>query len=350
MRWSTILTALSGVLVALTVLVVTTQHSLDAPSGASAVEATIRVRAVTTRVGEQGTVNLQAIGMPPPGLGGWSIDIGYASDIVSVESCTPFLRGICNPQFAPNTIRTVGAPDPGLPGDFTIAAIVFECQREGISSLTIVLNLVTDATFLDPQPINSATQDGVVICAGVSQPPPTQLVAVPGDVSCDGAVNAIDATLILQFHAGLLSSMPCAASADINLDGSIDPLDVTLILQFDAGRIGSLPPPSHTPTPGPTSTPRPTLTPTPRPTLFPAEAIAIAYEWMQNDPPFPYSAFRVDRSSCNARWTGSHWRVVCEGRSIAQGCVIDCTTDGLAVCVFEQTRIVVPDLPDDPDC
>ncbi len=59
--------------------------------------------------------------------------------------------------------------------------------------------------------------------------------SLPGDVNCNGAVDAIDATLVLQFSAGLLDSPSCAENGDVNGDGSIDALDAALILQAVAG-------------------------------------------------------------------------------------------------------------------
>ena len=62
-----------------------------------------------------------------------------------------------------------------------------------------------------------------------------------GDVSCDGTVNSIDAALLLQFGAGLVSSLACQANADVNGDGMITSIDATLVLQFSAGLIPTLP-------------------------------------------------------------------------------------------------------------
>ena len=62
-----------------------------------------------------------------------------------------------------------------------------------------------------------------------------------GDVDCDINVNSLDAALVLQFSAGLVSSLGCQRNADVNSDGSVNPLDAALILQFSAGLIPSLP-------------------------------------------------------------------------------------------------------------
>jgi hypothetical protein len=69
--------------------------------------------------------------------------------------------------------------------------------------------------------------------------PPSSLA---GDVNCDGHVNSIDATLILQFSAGLIKPIRCIATAsDVNGDRRVDSLDAALVLQYDAGLIHSLP-------------------------------------------------------------------------------------------------------------
>ncbi len=61
-----------------------------------------------------------------------------------------------------------------------------------------------------------------------------------GDANCNGAVNAIDAAIVLQINAGLLGPPSCAENADVNLNGSIDSIDAALILQSIAGLIGPL--------------------------------------------------------------------------------------------------------------
>lgn len=63
-----------------------------------------------------------------------------------------------------------------------------------------------------------------------------------GDANCNGAVNAIDAAIVLQSSAGLLATIPCADNADANQNGTVNSLDAALILQFAAGLIGHLPP------------------------------------------------------------------------------------------------------------
>ena len=66
---------------------------------------------------------------------------------------------------------------------------------------------------------------------------------VPGDATCDGAANSVDAAVVLQFEAALAHSIPCPLAANVNWDAGIDAVDASLILQSDAGLI-------ENPTPG----------------------------------------------------------------------------------------------------
>lgn len=83
------------------------------------------------------------------------------------------------------------------------------------------------------------------------QPTPTRTPApdpcspttpILGDVDHDGVVTSIDALLILQYIADLLSSLPNEAKADANQDASITAVDALLLLQYQAGLIRCLPP------------------------------------------------------------------------------------------------------------
>jgi hypothetical protein len=69
--------------------------------------------------------------------------------------------------------------------------------------------------------------------------PPSQ--GEPGDATCNGEVNAIDAALVLQHTAGLVAVVPCPDLADVNEDGMINSIDSAIILQYTAGLINSLP-------------------------------------------------------------------------------------------------------------
>lgn len=65
----------------------------------------------------------------------------------------------------------------------------------------------------------------------------TRISGPAGDVNCDARVNSIDATLVLQFDAGLLESLPCPQFGDLNRNQATNSLDAALILQTTAGLI-----------------------------------------------------------------------------------------------------------------
>ena len=82
-------------------------------------------------------------------------------------------------------------------------------------------------------------QRGIITVQG--EPTPTPEGAI-GDVNCSGAVDSIDAALLLQLTAGLVGSLSCQQNADVNGSGAVDSIDAALVLQFTAGLLPSLPP------------------------------------------------------------------------------------------------------------
>ena len=87
-----------------------------------------------------------------------------------------------------------------------------------------------------------------------------------GDVNCDGAVNSIDAALVLQYGAGLVDALECQQNADANADGSIDSIDAALILQQSAGLLHAAPPATPIPNTASPATATPSNTPPSVPT------------------------------------------------------------------------------------
>ena len=63
-----------------------------------------------------------------------------------------------------------------------------------------------------------------------------------GDANCDRVTNSVDAAIVLQFEAVLITSVACPAAADVDGNGFPNSLDAVLILQFVAGLIEELPP------------------------------------------------------------------------------------------------------------
>lgn len=85
----------------------------------------------------------------------------------------------------------------------------------------------------------TATDTPTVTDTPTNTPTPTKPL---GDVNDDGAVDSVDALLILQYDARLIKSLLNPSSADVNEDDAINAVDANLILQFVAGFISQLPP------------------------------------------------------------------------------------------------------------
>ena len=142
--------------------------------------AAIKIGSGTAAVGGRAAVELEALDVPEPGLGAWTIDAAYDTGIVSAVSCTPGSDGlsVCNPEFADDTVRVTGANIDGLPGDSTLASITFECEAEGSSDLTLTVQVLADATIGNPQTIEAFTIDGEITCTP-SAPAPTPTPTPP---------------------------------------------------------------------------------------------------------------------------------------------------------------------------
>lgn len=196
---------------------------------------TLSVGSLSLDLNGSGAVTVRAGDFPEPGLGAWSIDMSYDAAIVSVDGCAPTAQagGICNPDFRPDGIRIVGASAGGLVGSTGLAVVSISCVSAGTSPLTLSINILADATFGNPESITASVRNGEITCRGGG---------APGDVDCNGWPDPIDASLILQFSAGMISSLPCPGGGDIDGDGQTNPLDAALVLQFSAGMIDSLPP------------------------------------------------------------------------------------------------------------
>lgn len=108
--------------------------------------------------------------------------------------------------------------------------MTFACNRLSDAKLNF-----SEVTLRGPggETITASVVGGEVFCWTASS-------SEPGDASCDGFRDSIDAALVLQYEAGLLPLTGCLALADMNFDDEINAIDATLVLQYAAGLLSHL--------------------------------------------------------------------------------------------------------------
>lgn len=122
-------------------------------------------------VGQQGTVDLQALNIAAPGLGAWTVDITYDPLVVSVVDCAGQSGSLCNPAYAEDTVRVAGFSIFGAIGDSTLASITFVCASEGSSQLNLTIATFIDATVGGSLPIDASIDNGLAICSALEPSP-----------------------------------------------------------------------------------------------------------------------------------------------------------------------------------
>jgi len=114
--------------------------------------------------GQEGAIYVDALGIPEPGLGAWTVDISYDPAVATAVACLPDHGGVCNPAFDAGVIRVTGASAMGVVGDNSLVAITFRCDVEGTSALSLDVPLLVDATIGAPQAIDAIVQGGTLTC------------------------------------------------------------------------------------------------------------------------------------------------------------------------------------------
>lgn len=231
------------------------------PVLAGAAQGTVRIDSAQAAVGQKADITLSARDVGAPGVGSWTIDVSYDAGTVSVIGCQAMQGGICNEAFAENAVRVAGVSITGLAGDSDLASISFRCNQAGVGLLGLSIDVFSDASIGEPQPIDSTILTGSLVCS--EEPPPTPTPGaptatplaptptevpadppasepekMPGDADCDEDIDSIDAAHVLQFEAGLLAEIACSENADANHDGRVGPIDAAIILQTSAGLLG----------------------------------------------------------------------------------------------------------------
>ena len=153
--------------------------------------------------GESGDVTVDVTNVGDPGLGAWTIDISYDSDLLTAVDCGAEQGGVCNENFSDDSVRVTGASAGGLEGDTSLGSITFECNGEGESDLTISLSVFADATIGNPQDLDPSTSNGTFTC-GAEVAGPTDLPPTGTSFVSDGGSSSLSWFIALFAVIGVL--------------------------------------------------------------------------------------------------------------------------------------------------
>ncbi len=140
---------------------------------ASAGSALVTIGSATANVGAEVSVDLQALGIPEPGLGAWTVDITYDPAVVSRVRCSAPI-GVCSTAYRADAMRVTGASATGLVGDTTLATLTYWCEAAGVSPLELEVSPFGDLTPAVPQDIEYAVVHGSITCVEPSEPTATE--------------------------------------------------------------------------------------------------------------------------------------------------------------------------------
>ena len=232
---------------------------------------------------------------------GFDVEVSQCLDVAGVSFLLNYDESIINVDSGPGTpsfptgcgvsvgsidngsgvldFACITAPLTGSDGGGVVAHYEATCLSAGVSPLTLkTIELVTSSVGLiphsvqggsfeclgstatpgGPTPTPTATPDGPTPTPtntpadipSTNTPTPTSQLTpsststptstpsgLPGDVNCNGRVDAIDAALVLQFVAAFLDVLSCQELADLNEDGVIDARDALFILWIAAGLV-----------------------------------------------------------------------------------------------------------------
>jgi hypothetical protein len=141
--------------------------ALASTSIVGAADTVVRMGSTTGASGQEVTARLEVLGVPEPGLGAFTIDVGYNPDIVSPVSCEgdpakALDSVVCNPGYKTGSVRVGGyRMADGLTGDTALADITFRLSGDegDCSDLTVTIVELTDpstAALSSPQVENGS--------------------------------------------------------------------------------------------------------------------------------------------------------------------------------------------------
>lgn len=230
----------------------------ERPDNARAVSPNITIAPVAQSV-SSGNVTVNVMVEDAPEFGAYEFHLSFAPNVlgfVSVENGSflgstgrdPFCVGPNAEHLAAGVISYacgslgVGA---GPSGAGLLATVTFSTSCAGTSPINFTGSAGPGEVF-DPANLSDVLGASIPVDATGGSRTRTSGSPCPssgvGDANCNGDVDAIDAALMLQFSAGLLGQLQCAAGADVNGDGRVDAIDAALVLQYGAGLLAQLPP------------------------------------------------------------------------------------------------------------
>lgn len=126
---------------------------------------TVSMGSATIVVGESGEVVLSVLNFEAPGLGAWTVDVLYDTSLLTLTDCEALqAASVCNPEFASDILRIVGATAAGLEGDTEIGRLAFQCNAAGEGTLALSIVTLADGTLGDPQLVAAHVEGGSITC------------------------------------------------------------------------------------------------------------------------------------------------------------------------------------------
>lgn len=199
------------------------------PFGASAAETAKLTFTASSKNAVPGeTVDVDIVMTNNPGIASIGLNVGYDSDILTIENITfnSAMGGTTQTsQLTKNPAKIIWINSTeNFNGDATVATITFKVKSD------ITDNIATDVELTyDPDDIYNIAEDNIDcdIVNGVVN----VVAAVPGDINGDTKVNNKDVTRLMQYlaHWDVFVNVP---TLDTNGDGKVNNKDVTRLMQY----------------------------------------------------------------------------------------------------------------------
>lgn len=199
------------------------------PFGASAAETTKLTFTASNKNAVPGeTVDVDIVMTNNPGIASIGLNLGYDSDILTIENITfnSAMGGTTQTsQLTKNPAKLIWiSSTSNYNGDATVATITFRVNGDITDNVTTNVELT-----YDPDDIYNLAEDNIDcdIVNGVVN----VVAAVPGDINGDTKVNNKDVTRLLQYLAQW-DVFVNAPTLDTNGDGKVNNKDVTRLMQY----------------------------------------------------------------------------------------------------------------------